>query len=310
MSLDPQGIERYETARARALREDLLGRLTGKRSDLLPYEAVVQVLKNFEHRQLTELRSIPLDNIIGSVGRYRDFTRSFLPRRGLARGRWVRIDMALNSSMGIPPIEVYQIGQVYFVRDGNHRVSVARANGLAEIEAYVTLIPGVDDLQVGDSLDAAIIKAERSHFLAQTRLAELPHPIQIDFTKPGGYPRLLEQIYAHHLFMGLQRSAGGISSQVPITIPEAARSWYVTVYLPIIEVIQEQGMVKRFSHRTTSDLYVWMADYIGERYDQQGKPIDISQEVPFLGKRTRAAASVQALMRRLLKWFTSHNHSE
>ena len=72
---------------------------------------------------------IPIASIIGSVGRYRDFDRAFLPLDGADRERWKRLDVAFNELRDLPPIDVYKIGEVYFVRDGNHRVSVAKANG-------------------------------------------------------------------------------------------------------------------------------------------------------------------------------------
>ena len=225
MQLEPDSIERFDDARRKGILEDWLSRLKGKQGNLLPYEAVANVLKTFEHRQLTELRVIPLDKIVGSVGRHRDFTRNFMPRRSIERSRWVLIDMAMNSQLGVPPIEVYQIGEAYFVSDGNHRVSVARANGFKDIEAYVTVIPGIVDIQVGDILDEAIIKAECSHFLAQTRLGERCEELDIHFTKPGSYPRLLEHIYTHLYFMKLHRAAKGIEHMETLNFPAAARDW-------------------------------------------------------------------------------------
>ena len=132
----------YYRMQRQAQRQDLIARLRGKSNDLLPYEAIAHLLKSFEHKQLTEQRFIPLDKIVGSVGRYREFTREFLPREGISFDRWAGINAAMTGASGVPPIEVYQLGDVYFVADGNHRVSVARANGLKEIAAYVTLLPG------------------------------------------------------------------------------------------------------------------------------------------------------------------------
>lgn len=277
--------ERYHNARWQAIREDWLARLTGKPQNLLPYEAVAGVLKTFEHRQLTELRSIPLNTIVGSVGRYRDFTRSFLPRTSIARTRWIRIDMAMNSLVGVPPIEVYQIGDVYFVSDGNHRVSVARANEFKEIDAYVTIIPGIADIQPGDTLDAAIVKVECSHFLAQTRLAERCEDLDIQVTQTGGYPRLLEHIYTHLYFMQLQRAERGQSQEEPIRFPDAARDWYDTVYLPIIVAVRANGLAARFPGRTATDLYVWISGRILELSEQNGQSITPNDAVRELGEQ-------------------------
>ena len=273
--------ERYQRARWQAIRADWLARLTGKDDQLLPYQAVADVLKSFQHRQITELRSIPLSKIVGSVERYRDFTRGFLPRDSVAAARWVRVDMAMNSHVGVPPIEVYQIGDVYFVSDGNHRVSVARVNGFTEIDAYVTLVPGVN-LTDDDSLEEAIIRVECAHFLAQTRLAEQCEDLDIQVTQTGGYPRLLEHIYTHRYFMQLQRAERGPSQENSIRFPEAARDWYDTVYLPIIVAVRTSGLVERFPGRTATDLYVWVSARILELSEQHGKtitPLEAAQEL-------------------------------
>jgi hypothetical protein len=86
------------------------------------------------------LRYIPLDAIVGSVARSREFIRGFLPRKSIRADRWIGVKMAMTGLQGVPPIEVYRIGESYFVQDGNHRVSVARQMGLTHIEAYVTLV--------------------------------------------------------------------------------------------------------------------------------------------------------------------------
>jgi hypothetical protein len=261
-------VERYLSARMRGLREEWFARLLRKPTDLLPFEVVAHVLQTYEHTQLTELRMIPLDKIVGSVGRYKDFTRSFMPREGIKADRWARVDMAMSSLVGVPPIEVYQIGDVYFVADGNHRVSVARASGFKEIEAHVTCLPGDPGLEPGDTLDQAIIKAECANFLAQTRLADDCDDLDIYFTKPGGYPRLLDHIYVHRYFMDQNRPADQLS-----TFPEAARDWYDNVYLPIIAAIRQRRLLRRFPARTASDLYVWVSARILELSEAHGVPI-------------------------------------
>ena len=206
--------------------------------DLLPYEAVAHALKNYQHIQLTELRIIPLAQIVGSVGRYRDFTRSFQPRGSVRPDRWARIDVMMDSPEGLRPIEVYQIGAVYFVADGNHRVSVALANGATHLEAWVTTIPVDAEIQPGDTLDEAIIKAECAHFVAQTRLAESCGGLDLAVTRPGAYPRLLEQIYAHRLLTGEK-----------VSFPQAAARWHQQVYLPLAKHLRSANLLRKFPAR-------------------------------------------------------------
>lgn len=256
MSVETLTIEsrlRYNRAKRQAQRQDLLARLSGKSNDLLSYEAIAHLLKNFEHKQLTEQRFIELDRIVGSVGRYREFTREFMPREGINFDRWAGINAAMLGVSGVPPIEVYQLGGVYFVADGNHRVSVARANGLREIAAYVTLVPVDPGLEPGDTLDEAISKVECLQFLAQTRLAERCGELAFHFSKPGGFPLLLQHIYAYAELIALADPDG----RTP-TFPDAAARWYDSVYLPVLDAIRRRHLARRFKGATDADVYVWL----------------------------------------------------
>jgi hypothetical protein len=292
--------ELYLQARIQGMREDWYNRLRGKPADLIPFEEVAGVLRAFRHRQLTELRSIPLDKIVGSVGRYRDFTRSFLPRESIGVQRWAHIELMMGGAAGLPPIDVYQIGDVYFVADGNHRVSVARANKFKQIDAYVTLIPAAADIEAGDSVDQAIIKAECAAFLAQTRLSEHCREIDIEFTRPGGYPALLEHIYTHRYFMALNRGAQGSQGDRPISFARAAADWYENVYQPIIAAIRRYNLLRQFPGRTASDLYVWVSGRIlelseaGKAATPDAVALEMSETAP-----TPAAASLLDVARRL-----------
>jgi hypothetical protein len=131
-------LERFAKARRRAVREEWMARLTGRRGRLLPYYPMVRALHAQVQLGIPRLSTIPLDRIVGSVGHSGDFTLRFWPRASVWPERWVLIDVAMSQPEGLPPIEVFQIGDKYFVADGNHRVSVARANGMRDIEAYVT----------------------------------------------------------------------------------------------------------------------------------------------------------------------------
>ncbi len=156
------GRRLFFKARLAALREELCARLLGRPADLLPFNMLIRALQGYERLRLPEVQSIPLDKIVGSTGRYRDFTRHFWPRGDVNMDRWVRVDVAMAGLAGLPPIEVFQIGDVYFVSDGNHRVSVARASGFKEIEAYVTRIMAEVDLKPDDSLEEALAKVKRA----------------------------------------------------------------------------------------------------------------------------------------------------
>ncbi len=167
-------VQDFREARRQAVREQLMAHLTGKAADLLSYDEVREKLKARGSKPLG-LKDIPLDAIVGSVGRYADFTRSFLPKVDSDRERWARVQVANADLTGLPPIEAYQIGEAYFVRDGNHRVSVARQLGAPTIQAYVTEIETRVPLTADVQPDDLILKAEYADFLEKTRLDEIPY---------------------------------------------------------------------------------------------------------------------------------------
>jgi len=283
--------ERFWRERKRADRRDFLARLTGRDDDLLPFESLVQILQARQQIPGRQIEMIPLDRIVGSVGRYRDFTRDFRPRGGISGDRWVRVYRAMNSLEGVPPIEVYKLGDVYFVSDGNHRVSAARAAGFDKIAAYVTEIPVDPDLEPGDTLDQAIIKVERARFMQETGLEERFGPINdIRFTKPGGYLRLLEHIQAHRYFMGLDRPGQG-----EISFQDAAADWYLNVYRSIVAAIQRRNLLQQFGDTTAADLYVWASGRIMEAATQYGQQLSPDEAVASLEEETRRSGWQQAL---------------
>lgn len=103
----------------------------------MPYEEVIEAL-GFASERSVGLNVVQLDQIVGSVDRGRDFDRRFRPTSGRSRGRWEQIAAAARRGEAFPPIDLVKVGQIYFVRDGHHRVSVARALGRTDIDAYVT----------------------------------------------------------------------------------------------------------------------------------------------------------------------------
>lgn len=262
-----ESLERFRQNTQKAQIADLMGRITGANTDLISYD---EVAKRLRSRQQIEMgtRTVPLNQILGSVGRYRDFTRTFLPRTRVNPERWARIDSIMHSLAGYPPIELYKIGEVYFVRDGNHRVSVARANGLTSIEAYVTELETAVDLTLDDfERDNWIIKIERTEFEQETRLGELRPDADVAFTEPGRYPILLRHIKVHQYLRNLDLERDGADYR--LEWPDAVQSWYDNIYLPVVDAIRRDGLLKSFPRRTEADLYLWIAyhrEMLAERY--------------------------------------------
>jgi nucleotide-binding universal stress UspA family protein len=243
----------FQNARRKADMQDLLSLLTGHSTELLSYEEVRQKLRAIEGSR-QELQDIPINAIIGSVGRYTDFNKNFLPLHEFDQDRWSRIMVEATDSVGLPPIEVYQIGEAYFVLDGNHRVSVAKELGATHIQAYVTevktKIPVTPDLEPDD----LIIKAEYINFLEKTDLNILRQESDLTVTAPGRYPVFLEHIAVHQYFMG-------IDEEREIPYSEAVTHWYDYIYLPVVEIIKERGILRFFPDRTEADMYIWLAKH-------------------------------------------------
>lgn len=233
-----------------AAMQEIMARLTGQSSELLSFEEVRQHLKL---RQRTERgrREIPVAAIVGSVGRYSDFTHSFLPRRDSDKGRWTSVGTAMAAMKSLPPIEVYQIDQVYFVLDGNHRVSVARQLGITYLEALVTEFKTKVPLSPDDRPDDIIIKAEYIEFLQTTRFDEIRPEADLRVTVPGQYWQLETHIEAQRYLLGQE-------TKHEISIGEAVGHWYDHVYLPVVQLIRERGILRDFPGRTETDLFLWI----------------------------------------------------
>jgi nucleotide-binding universal stress UspA family protein len=261
-------VHDFHRARSRVAVEAIMARLTGKSADLLSYEDVRQKLKaKAKGRVAWELKEIPLDAIVGSVGRYNDFTRSFLPRQDSDQERWARVHVAATGLVGLPPIDVYQIGEVYFVLDGNHRVSVARQLGATHIQAYVTEVRTRVPLSPDVQPDDLILKAEYADFLEHTCLDEIRPEADLSVTAPGQYRVLEEHIEVHHYFMGLEQERD-------IPYKEAVGHWYDEVYLPVVQVIRERGILRDFPGRTETDLYLWLSEHRAELEQALGWEIE------------------------------------
>jgi len=246
-------VQDFRRARRQAAMERIMARLKGQSADLLSYEDVRQKLK-IKSSTRQERREIPLDAIVGSVGRYTDFTRSFLPRQDSDESRWAGVRVAVTGLVGLPPIDVYQIGEVYFVLDGNHRVSVARQLGATHIEAYVTELRTRVPLSPDVQPDDLILKAEYVDFLEHTRLDQLRPGADLSLTVPGRYRVLEEHIAVHRYFMGLDQKR-------EISYEEAVVHWYDEIYSPVVQVIQERGILRDFPGRTETDLYLWVSQH-------------------------------------------------
>jgi len=157
----------------------------------------------------------------------------------------------------VPPVELYKLGDVYFVRDGNHRVSVARANGLDQIEAYVTELYTSIPLTLSDfERDLWIIKIEYAEFMAATHLDQLRPDADVSMTVPGRYEILIQHIEVHRYLRNLELERAGVEERLDWA--DAVESWYDTVYLPVVDAMNSRQVLEHFPGRTEADLYLWI----------------------------------------------------
>jgi len=252
-----QANEAFSRARRRALWQGVLGFFKGKqalRASLLSFDMVRDKLM-IRGQHYAGLQTIPIGKIVGSVGRYQDFDRAFLPAQEYIRDRWRAVYQAQAvQGAGLPPIEVYQVGDVYFVRDGHHRVSVMKELGATHMEAYViefeTPVPVPTDMVEAD-LD---LKGEYAAFLLETGLDRLRPEEQIEFTVPGQYRTLEEHIAVHRYYVGRRESR-------EVSYDEAVARWYDEVYCPLVGIIREAEILTQFPGRTEADLYLWLIEH-------------------------------------------------
>jgi hypothetical protein len=251
--IDSLAHDDFERAYYRSLWRKLVARLTGRSNDLLPFDQVRQALPYRGQRDIG-LQSVPLEKIVGSVGRYRDFDRAFLPTQRQTTERWVNIRRAHYRDIPLPPVELYKIGEVYFVKDGNHRISVARDRNQVDIDAYVTEIDIPFRLTADMGIDSVQAEKAYGRFCQATRLDELRPEADLHLSDPVEYARLQEHIASHRYYLGTER-------QADVSASEAAESWYDNVYRPLVEAIEAQGLRKQFPSLMPADLYLRVSEY-------------------------------------------------
>lgn len=294
-------LEDFREAQRRAVLQQMMARVTGKSAELLSFNDIRAQLKLVQQRD-KGLQEIPLSAIVGSVARYQDYTRDWLPRSSVDSRRWARVKAAFSSESGVPPIDVYQLGDAYFVNDGNHRVSAARQMGNPTILARVIEIKTRVPLTPDDDPDTIIRKARYAHFLDATDLDQSRPHSDVTLTVPGGYDALLEHISVHRYFMLLEQPRPD-----GMTLPEAAVSWHDKVYQPVVEVIRRRGVQRHFPAYTEADLYLIIKDHraaveasLGWEVDEDTAAVDL-----VAGQRKAAAPVLERVSEQVVNVLTA-----
>ncbi|GAB6390692.1 MAG: transcriptional regulator [Treponematales bacterium] len=292
-----RAAEDFTRARNKALLQKIQHFM--RRDELLSFHDVKEMLKP-RHEVYRGLTQVPIALIVGSEGRYRDFNKCFLPKSEFLRARWERVDRARLSDIPLPAIQLYEIGGAYFVRDGNHRVSVARAQGAEEIDAEVTSLSSeiaITPNMTAEELRAAVVDYEKKLFYEKTKFGELTGDENLNFTIPGRYDVIYQHILVHKYYLNQKREG-----EMPFD--EALVSWYKEVYSPIIKIIKDEWLLFDFPGRSSSDLYVWIVkhwDTLKKDYDVHYAMSDAARD--FANKYGRKRGSVFQTARRALEGF-------
>ncbi|MDP9363052.1 MAG: DUF4032 domain-containing protein, partial [Chloroflexota bacterium] len=201
-----------------------------------------------------------------SMDRFNDFDREFLPRQRFTAGRWQNVDRAYYQDKTLPPIQLYQVGDVYFDKDGNHRVSVARERGQEFIDAEVIEGHVRAPLYASMRPDELLLQAEYAEFLRRTDLDRLRPDHDIRPTALGRYDEIWRHIEGHRAWLESIRHH-------PVSVSDAVEDWYEHIYCPIVTVARDRGVMDRFPDRTEADVYLWVTRHRWELERQLGHDV-------------------------------------
>lgn len=279
----------FQRARFKAFLNQVWGALSGQPSTLLSYDEIKEKL-HVGGPIYRGVKTVRVAQIVGSLNRYQDFDRVFLPKYNELQQRWTSVNRAFYQEISLPPVVLYKVGEIYFVVDGHHRVSVAREQGQMFIEAEVRECATRVNITPNIRPEDLEILEDKVNFLERTSLDDLIPDANIKLTIPDGFDRMLEHIAVHRYFMGLDLKRD-ISEQ------EAIIHWYDTVYLPIVKVIRDTEILKEFPGKTEGDLYLWVLDHQHYLEKEEGLPLQPPEEaarnfvVEDVKKRTRKVRS-------------------
>lgn len=283
----------FNKARTKEFFSRVLHILRPQKNRLLNFHEIKSLLRP-QGEIYRGMQVVDLENIIGSEGRYRDFNAAFLPKSDHVRSRWESVDKAHIQDVILPPIKLYKVGSYYFVRDGNHRVSVARMQGVAAIDAEVTELKTqykLDGQQSREELAARLVGYEREKFIEQTQLDQVIPMEHLEFSDAGRFDEIVQHIEGHKYYINQD-----IDEE--ISFSDAALSWYYNVFLPIVQQISSDGVMARFPGRTKADLYLWIVKHWDELKRQYGEKISLKDAT-----RDYAHRQGQSLWKQLKDWF-------
>ena len=277
--IDKTAEEDFNKARNKALFNEIQHFLSPEEVSLISLNDVKQLIRP-TNETYVGMKVVPIDKIVGSEGRYNDFDNHFFPKSSHLRNRWQHVDEAAIHDIILPPIKVYEISGLYFVRDGNHRVSVAKSRGTEFIDAEVVSLQSEIKLNKPENMQdiiKQIIYYEKRVFYSETNFGDITDYWCLDFTRTGRYDVIYNHILTHKYYMNQGK-------EEEVSMEEAVLSWFNTVYLPIVTAVRKCHILHKFPRRTLGDMYVWIVRYWDSLKQNFGDDVSIEKAVQDFGK--------------------------
>lgn len=272
--ISSQTDEDFNKAHNKALFNELQHMLNPDEATLISFTDIKTMLRP-ENEVYKGMQVVPIKLIVGSEGRYKDFDNHFFPKSHFLKARWESIDSAVLQNITLPPINLYEAGGLYFVRDGNHRVSVAKMKGQEYIDAEVVSLQSEIKLKPSTSkknILKQVLNYEKRVFYTETNFGDITDYWLLDFTTPGQYDVIYNHIMTHRYYINM-----GITETIPFE--EAALSWFNNVYTPVIHALETNHIKKLFKKRTLSDMYIYLIKYWDELKQKFGNDFTLDAAV-------------------------------
>ncbi len=269
--LSSQTDDDFNKARNKAFFNEIQHLLSPDEAKLISFSDIKKILKP-SNEVYKGMQVVPISLIVGSEGRYNDFDNHFFPKSNFLKTRWEHVDMAHYQDITLPPVSLYELGGLYFVRDGNHRVSVAKMKGIENIDAEVISLQSEIKLKPGSTkiqMVKQVIEYEKRLFYAETCFGDITDYWCLNFSTPGQYDVVYNHILCHKYYINSNQSE-------EISMEDAILSWFNNVYMPVIKAIESQKIIKSFKGRTLSDLYMFLIKYWDELKQRFGNDFSLN----------------------------------
>lgn len=254
-------LSTYPKARRKQVLRRLGRLITGRpQAELLGLKEVQDRLRSYE-QSYGGVRTIRVDDIVGSVSRTNDFDDNFLPRSDHIKSRWQAIEERFPDGK-FPPICVYKVGKAYFVEDGHHRVAIAKQRGIEYLDAEITEVHTPYEITPDTDIADLVHLGQQRIFMQESGLRDVAPAATFRFTRPEGYRELLDHVKVHGWDMAMGRGEF-------VPREEIARRWYEDIYLPTVEKIEEAEL-DQMLEGTRDDIFLWVTQQWRRLFPEHG----------------------------------------